>query len=165
MIHQAIVAITEHLPKGTNKRIHDALFAIMSGRLLETRGAIMPALTLMNLDPNAVLRTREAMAEGAWTIRGLLKRFWNWLESQGQWKPLEVRGYRVNALDTTCIYRPRLKNCQTKHYQSTAGKALPQDLRSSLNRAKILRHNKPCQESSPEMSIANFFFQAKSTTP
>jgi hypothetical protein len=125
MIHQAIVAITEHLPKGTNKRIHDALFAIMSGRLLETRGAIMPALTLMNLDPNAVLRTREAMAEGAWTIRGLLKRFWNWLESQGQWKPLEVRGYRVNALDTTCIYRPRLKNCQTKHYQSTAGKALP----------------------------------------
>jgi len=98
MIHQAIVAITQHLPKGTNKPIHDALLTIMSGRLLETRGAIIPALTFMNLSPNAVLRTREAIAEGAWTRRGLLKRLWNWLETQGQWKPLEVGGYRVNAL-------------------------------------------------------------------
>ena len=124
-IHQAVIAITQKLPIGTNKRIHDTLLTIIGGHLLESRGAIIPALHAINLDKNAILRTREAIAEGSWSVRGLLKQLWNWVQNLDSWQPLIVAGFKVNAMDTTCIYRPRLQNCLTKHYNSTAGKALP----------------------------------------
>ena len=97
----------------------------MSGQLLETRGAIIPALHAMKLNKNAILRTREAIAEGSWSVRGLLKQLWDYVLTLECWQPLIVAGYKVNAMDTSCFYRPRLKNCVTKHYNSTAGKALP----------------------------------------
>ena len=112
-------------PLGTNLRLHDALFTIMSGRLLETRGALIPALDAMGLNKNECLRTREAMQSGSWSVRGLLKDFHAWVKEHTAWQPLRVAGYAVKAIDTTCIYRPRLQSCQTKHYNSTAGKALP----------------------------------------
>ncbi len=112
-------------PIGTNLRLHDALFTIMSGRLLETRGAIIPALDSMGLTKNDCLRTREAVQSGSWSARGLLKDFQAFVTQQDQWQPLNIAGYNVKAVDTTCIYRPRLKHCTTKHYNSTAGKALP----------------------------------------
>lgn len=79
----------------------------------------------MGLDKNEVLRTREAIQSGRWTIRGLLKGLWVYVQEKTQWQASVVGGYKVKALDTIGIYRPRLKNCQTKHYNSNAGKALP----------------------------------------
>jgi hypothetical protein len=124
-IQEAVITIVLNTPIGTNLRLHDALLSIMSGRLLETRGGLIPALDLMGLNKNECLRTREAIQSGLWTITGLLKNFHVWVKQRTQWQPLEVAGYQVKAIDTTCIYRPRLKNCQTKHYSSVAGKALP----------------------------------------
>lgn len=112
-------------PIGTNLRLHDALLTIMSGRLLETRGALIPALDAMGLSKNDCLRTREAIQSGSWSVRGLLKDFQGFVTKQTQWQPLNIAGYNVKAVDTTCIYRPRLNNCTTKHYNSTAQKALP----------------------------------------
>ena len=97
----------------------------MSGRLLETRGALIPALSSMCLNQNECLRTRVAIQKGAWSIRGLLKRFHTWVAKCTAWKPLQVAGYTIKAIDTTCIYRPRLQKCTTKHFNSTAGKSLP----------------------------------------
>jgi hypothetical protein len=79
----------------------------------------------MNLNKNDCLRTREAIQRGAWSIRGLLKDFHAWVKERTAWQPLRVAGYAVKAIDTIGIYRPRLQSCQTKHYNSTAGKALP----------------------------------------
>jgi hypothetical protein len=97
----------------------------MSGRLLETRGGLIPALDSMGLNQNDCLRTREAIQSGSWSIQGLLKDFHVWVKQETQWQALEVSGYTVKAMDTIGIYRPRLVNCQTKHYSSAAGKALP----------------------------------------
>jgi hypothetical protein len=124
-VQEAMIAMILNTPLGTNLRLHDALFTIMSGCLLETRGAIIPALDSMGLNKNDCLRTREAIQSGVWSARGLLKDFLVFLTKQGQWQPLNIAGYNVKAIDTTCIYRPRLKNCTTKHYNSTAQKALP----------------------------------------
>jgi hypothetical protein len=124
-IQEAVIAIVLNIPIGTNLRLHDALLTIMSGRLLETRGALIPALDSMGFNQNDCLRTREAIQNGAWTITGLLKDFHVWVRTNTPWQALEVAGYQVKAMDTSCIYRPRLQGCQTKHYNSVAGKALP----------------------------------------
>ena len=124
-VQEAIIAMILNTPIGTNLRLHDALLTIMSGHLLESRGAIIPALDAMGLNKNDCLRTREAIQSGSWSVRGLLKNFQAFVTKQDQWQPLNIAGYNVKAVDTTCIYRPRLKHCTTKHYNSTAGKALP----------------------------------------
>lgn len=121
---EAVIAVSQGLPVGTNLRIHDALLTIMSGGLLQSRGAIIPALSEKGLSQNEVLRTREAIQSGSWSVAGLLKRWQEWVSTEGKWQGLEVGGYKVKAMDTIGIYRPRLKGCETKHYQSTAGKAL-----------------------------------------
>jgi len=123
--HQALIAITQNLAIGTNLRIHNTLFTLISGRLLESRGAIIPALSSMGLNQNDCLRTRVAIHKGSWTIAELLKHFQTWVAQCTRWKPLQVAGYNIKAIDTTCIYRPRLKNCTTTHFNSSAGKSLP----------------------------------------
>jgi hypothetical protein len=122
---EAIIAITKGLCLGTNLAIHDALLTIMSGRLLESRGAILPALSAMSLNKKECLRTRKAIQKGAWSIRQLLEKLVSWTKTQTKWQALNVASYNIKAIDTTCIYRPRLQNCKTKHYSSIAGKALP----------------------------------------
>jgi hypothetical protein len=124
-VQEAVIAMILNTPLGTNLRLHDALFTIMSGRLLETRGALIPAFDSMGLNKNDCLRTREAIQSGSWSVRGLLKDFQAFVSKQTQWQPLNIAGYNVKAVDTTCIYRPRLQSCTSKHYNSTAGKALP----------------------------------------
>jgi hypothetical protein len=121
----AVIAITRGLCLGTNLAIHDALLTIMSGRLLESRGAIIPALSAMGLDKKESLRTRKAIQKGAWSIRGLLEKLVSWAKTQTKWQALNVAGYNIKAIDTTCVYRPRLVTCKTKHFSSIAGKALP----------------------------------------
>jgi hypothetical protein len=128
-----VIAITKNIAIGTNLRIHDTLLTLMSGRLLETRGALIPALSSMGLNQNECLRTRAAIQQGTWTIGTLLKRFHTWVAKHTAWKPLQVAGFNIKALDTTCIYRPRLQKCTTKHFNSTAGKSLPATCFSMLS--------------------------------
>lgn len=101
------------------------MLTVMSGRLLESRGALIPALDSGGLDQNECLRTREAIQEGSWWVKGLLKRLWEWVKGEGKWEALEVAGYKVKAVDSIGIYRPRLEGCVSKHYNSNADKALP----------------------------------------
>jgi hypothetical protein len=63
-IKAILVAMMSHLPKGTQYRIYQVLAVLMSGILLETRGALIPALDKANLEKNEVLRCREALQEG-----------------------------------------------------------------------------------------------------
>ena len=97
----------------------------MSGHLLESREALIPALDAMGLNKNECLRTREAIQGGSWSIKGLLEGFHQWVRQCTKWQALQVGAYTVKALDTTCIFRPRLQGCKTKHYHSSADKALP----------------------------------------
>jgi hypothetical protein len=77
------------------------------------------------VDGRDSLRIWQGLAHGAWEANALLGELHARIEHEHAWAALEVGGYRVKAMDTVGYYRPRLQGCQTKHYQSAVGKALP----------------------------------------
>lgn len=113
------------LPIGTNLGLFHVLWALLSGRLLQTRGALIPALAATGLEPVAVRRAWAAFANGSWAIASLLAALQALVRREGRWHAHRVGGYRVVAADTVGFFRPRLKACATKHFLSQAGEALP----------------------------------------
>ena len=117
--------LIEGLPVGTNLGLLHLLWMLVSGRLLETRGAVIPGLSLLGLEAAAVRRAWAALGQGRWSSAGLLPRWVALVEAEGQWVAHEQAGYRPVAADVTGFWRPRLRGCPTSHYDSRAGKALP----------------------------------------
>jgi hypothetical protein len=97
----------------------------MAGRLLQSRGALIPALHSSGLSHQDCLRIRSAIVKGCWSTKKLLKHLHKLIEKEQKWSALTVAGYNVHAIDTTCIFRPRLNNCTTTHYSPIAKRALP----------------------------------------
>ena len=117
-----VVAAT---PIGTNLGLVHLLWMLVSGRLLETRGAVIPGLSTLGLSEAAVRRAWAALGQGDWTSAGLLAGWRQQVEQAGQWQVHEYEGYRPVAVDVTGFWRPRLRGCATTHYDGRAGKALP----------------------------------------
>ena len=113
------------LPVGTNLGLYHLLWVLISGRLLESRGAVTPALAAFGLSAAAVRRALAALAYGHWEVNPVLQRWQQEVQSSGEWQPREHGGYRPVACDLIGFFRPRLKGCPTTHYLSSAGKALP----------------------------------------
>ena len=124
-ISMVLSSVVAPVPIGTNLGLFHLLFVLVSGRLLASRGAITPALAAFGLPPPAVRRAGAALAYGRWQIQPLLQRWQQLVESEGQWQPREHGGYRPVACDLIGFFRPRLQECPTQHYLSSAGKALP----------------------------------------
>ena len=122
---QALVAVVASLPVGTNLGLLHLFWAIVTGRLLPNRGAIFPALQAIGLPADAIRRAWAAMAYGSWEIETLLADWEEYVLEQGQWEPRRHGGYSAVGVDLVPFWRPKLKNCQTKHYFPPAGKALP----------------------------------------
>jgi hypothetical protein len=118
----AVVAAT---PIGTNLGLMHLLWMLVSGRLLETRGAVIPGLSTLGVSEAAVRRAWAALGQGDWTSAGLLARWRDHVEQAGLWRVHEYEGYRPVAVDVTGFWRPRLRGCATSHYDGRAGKALP----------------------------------------
>lgn len=117
-----IVAV---VPVGTNLGLVCVLWMLVSGRLLETRGAVLPGLSLVGLSAPAVRRAWAALGQGDWSSGELLGRWRATVEAEGRWQAHAYEGYRALAVDVTGFWRPRLRDCPTVHYDSRAGKALP----------------------------------------
>jgi hypothetical protein len=117
-----VVAAT---PIGTNLGLVHLLWMLVSGRLLETRGAVIPGLSATGLSDAAVRRAWAALGQGDWTSAGLLTRWQAQVEQGGVWQAHRYEGYRPVAVDVTGFWRPRLRGCATSHYHGPAGKALP----------------------------------------
>ena len=98
---------------------------MMSGRMLESRGALIPALANAGFDQRDSMRIWQGLAHGAWEVNPILAALNVQIAHERVWRALEVGGYQVKVLDTVGFFRPRLKGCATKHYQSLAGKVLP----------------------------------------
>lgn len=113
------------LPIGTNLALFHLLWMLMSGRLLESRGAVIPALAALGLAPQAVRRAWAALAYGHWTTAFLLTRSRQALAAEALWQPLQVGAYRPVAADLTAFFRPRLHGCSTQHYHPALGKEAP----------------------------------------
>jgi hypothetical protein len=121
----ALVAVTQGLPIGTNLALLHVLWALVSGQLLKSRGALFPALHAIGLSPPAVRRAWAAFHYGSWQIDELLVAWQEYVQGQLDWVVHRYEGYRPKAIDLTAFWRPTLKNVPGKHYHSVAGKALP----------------------------------------
>ena len=123
MIH-AIEYIAKPLNIGTNLSIVHVLWAMVSGKFIESRGAVHTALKLIGCtDPeirrgSAVLRTRQ------WTIDELIERWREWVALEGGWKRSDYEGYHPVACDIVVFPRLQLKGWVAKLYRGTFGKAV-----------------------------------------
>lgn len=120
-----LYSVVWQMPIGTNQGLFLLLWTFLSGRLLQTRGAIIPALDAFGLPEEGVRRSWASLTYGRWKIQPLLEAWRKLVLSEGQWQPHRYGGYRVVACDLIGFFRPKLQNCATKHYNSIAGKALP----------------------------------------
>jgi hypothetical protein len=120
-----LCAVVAAVPIGTNLGLVHLLWMLVSGRLLETRGAVIPGLSMLGLSEPAVRRAWAALGQGDWTSAGLLAPWRHHVEVAGLWRAHEYEGYRPVAVDVTGFWRPRLQGCATSHYDGRAGKALP----------------------------------------
>jgi hypothetical protein len=122
---EVLCVVVAAAPIGTNLGLVHLLWMLVSGRLLESRGAVIPGLSATGLSEPAVRRAWAALGEGDWTSVGLLSRWRRHVEQAGVWQAHEHEGYRPVAVDVTGFWRPRLQGCATSHYHGPAGKALP----------------------------------------
>jgi len=100
-------------------------WALLSGRFLLSRGAVFPALADLGLPDDAVRRSEAALATGRWKIERLLNAWCQAAGEQSRFLAHCYEGIKPVACDLVGFFRPHLKGCASKHYTSTAGKALP----------------------------------------
>ena len=120
-----LCALVTGVPLGTNLGLVLVLWMLLTGRLLDSRGAVIPALSALGLAPAVVRRSWAAVGRGTWTADRLLTNWGTWVAQEGAWTPHTVAGYHPVAGDTTGFWRPHLRGCPTRHYHAAAGKALP----------------------------------------
>ncbi len=124
-IGELLSNVVKDVPVGTNLGLAYLAWMMLSGRLLGSRGAVIPGLAALGLDPAAVRRSWAALCYGAWEIEGMMANWQAEVEAEGEWQAAEHEGWKAVAVDLTAFYRPRLRGLQTKHYNSQVRKALP----------------------------------------
>ena len=121
----ALTAVVMRAHVGTNLGLLHVLWALVSGQLLPSRGALLPALKSSGLSDAETRHAWQASCHGAWQINDLIAGHEAWVKDNSAWQACEHGGYRVIAGDMVGFYRPKLKGCETKHYHPIAGRALP----------------------------------------
>jgi len=124
-INHVLSCVVADVPLGTNLGLFHLLWTLLSGRLLQSRGAVIPALADFGLGAAAVRRAWAALAYGRWGIAQLLAAWQRVVQDDGRWQAHRHGGYRPVACDLVGFWRPRLHGCPTKHSCAQAGKALP----------------------------------------
>ena len=122
---QALQAVVQDLPIGTNFALLQLMWVMLQGRLLVSRGAIFPALTGSGLSWTVARRCWAAMRYGVWQSGDLIEAWSQYVEREGQWQEHQYDGYRGVAVDVTAFWRPRLKGWLGTHFHNLAGRALP----------------------------------------
>ena len=117
--------LVQALPIGTNLGLFNFMWMLCSGNLLNSRGALFPALLALGLTDAEVRRAWAAFRYGSWTISTLLLNWQTYVQTEGQWEARRHGDYRVRAVDITAFWRPKLKTCPSKHFHAAAGRALP----------------------------------------
>lgn len=122
---QALQAVVQGLPVGTNFALLQLMWVMLQGQLLVSRGGIFPALIGGGLSWPVARRCWAAMRYGAWESSDLIEAWCAYVEVEGEWQEHEHDGCRGVAVDLTAFWRPRLKGWMGKHFHSVAGRALP----------------------------------------
>jgi hypothetical protein len=124
-IATVLCQVLARVPIGTNLGLLHLLFALMSGRFLASRGAVFPALAALGLPDDAVRRSEAALVYGRFDSPDWLDSWQRVVREEAQWQPVAHEGIRPVPCDLTAFFRPHLSGLAGKHYQSSAGKALP----------------------------------------
>ena len=122
---QAIAAILQTVPLGTNLALMHLLWAMVNGSFLHSRGAVFGALWASGFAVSAVRRSWAALRTGVWDANELLDNWQVYVASENRWRVRRHEGYQVVSVDLTGFWRPRLQGWAGKHYHSLAQKALP----------------------------------------
>lgn len=122
---QAIVFILQIAPIGTNIGLARILWVMVNGSLLQSRGAVFPALVASGFGIQEIRRSWAALRHGAWEINELLEQWQIYVNGQNRWQPRQHEHYRVLSVDMTGFWRPHLQGWAGKHYHNLAQKALP----------------------------------------
>lgn len=117
--------LLEGLPIGTNLAMMHVFWALLSGQLLPSRGALFPALKAIGLEDDGIRRGWTAVNSGVWHTITLIAQWSKHVEGLPEWQQHEYEGYKPVVADVTAFWRPTLKNCPSKHYHPAAGRALP----------------------------------------
>ncbi len=120
-----LARLVAFLPIGTNQGIAHLLWTIVAGKLLSSRGAIFPALSESGLSGEQSRRAEAALREGKIKVNRLLERLALLIRRERKSDCLKVGKWNPLLIDWVGFYRPHLKGCLSKHFASTAGKALP----------------------------------------
>jgi hypothetical protein len=118
-------SLLQSVPIGTNLALFHVLWTLLSGRLLASRGALIPALAETGLPQDAVRRAWSAFAYGHWQLSPLVDAWHQRVRTEGRWRPHHHGGYRPVACDLLGFFRPRLRHCATTHFSQAAGQTLP----------------------------------------
>src|SRR5258707_10048214 len=81
------------LPVGTNLGLLHLLWMLVSGRLLATRGAVIPGLDACGLSRRAVRRAWAALGQGDWARQRLLAPWAQGGSGEGHWQAQTPGGY------------------------------------------------------------------------
>jgi hypothetical protein len=96
-----LCALTEPLPVGTNLSLVMVFWMLVTGQLLGTRGAVVPALSATGLAPPAVRRAWASLGRGAWSTADLLAAWEQQVRQEGVWQRRRHAGYQALAGDIT----------------------------------------------------------------
>src|SRR5215813_12490964 len=124
-MNHVLARVVQRVPIGTNLGLFHLLWMLLSGRLLLSRGAVIPGLAALGLAEEAVRRAWAALAYGKWQVAQLLEAWTHLVREEQAFHAHQYGGYRPVACDLVGFFRPRLQDCPTKQYPSAAGKALP----------------------------------------
>jgi hypothetical protein len=122
---EALIGLVEGVPKGTNVGLMQMMWAMVSGALQPSRGAVIPALASIGLTKEETRRAWAAFRGGVWRIEDLIKNWREYLEGLEGWEEHRHEGYKPITVDITGFYRPTLKGCPSVHYHPAAQRALP----------------------------------------
>jgi hypothetical protein len=124
-IQRLLTQVLRSVPIGTNLGLLTLFWTLLSGRLLNSRGALFSALVDLGLADDAVRRAHAALRTGRFEIAALLCAWNQVVQEEGGFRAHRHGGYRPVPVDMVGFFRPRLSGCASKHYSSTANKALP----------------------------------------
>ena len=117
--------LLRRVPLGTNLGLLTLFWTVLSGRLLQSRGAGVPALADMGLSEDAVRRAAASLNYGHFCMSDLIPDWNQAVQAEGLYQPHCHGGIRPVPVDRVGFFRPKLVGCPTKHYTSQSGKALP----------------------------------------
>jgi hypothetical protein len=117
--------VVQRVPVGTTLGLFHLVWMLLSGRLLLSRGAVIPGLAALGLAAAVVRRAWAALAYGKWHAAQLLEAWGHLGQEEQAFHAHQYGGYRPVACDLVGFFRPRLQDCPTTHDSSAAGKALP----------------------------------------